>query len=77
MTGILSGTINFNNYNKFLQTLNLQNNTRLVLVDKNGVKIGDSNEKRRRQSQKILLRRNSFQILPQLNLHWRVNQEVL
>ena len=44
MTGILSGTINFNNYDKFLQTLNLQNNTRLVLVDKNGVKIGDSNE---------------------------------
>ena len=45
MTGILLGTINFNNYDKFLQSLNLQNNTRLVLVDKNGVKIGDSNEK--------------------------------
>jgi hypothetical protein len=45
MTGILSGTINFNYYDEFLQTLNLQNNTRLVLVDKNGVKIGDSNEK--------------------------------
>ena len=44
MTGILSGTINFNNYDKFLQSLNLQNNTRLVLIDKNGVKIGDSNE---------------------------------
>jgi hypothetical protein len=44
MTGILLGTINFNNYDKFLQTLNLQNNTRLVLIDKNGVKIGDSNE---------------------------------
>src|SRR5687767_3173198 len=45
MTGILLGTINFNNYDKFLQSLNLQNNTRLVLVDKTGVKIGDSNEK--------------------------------
>jgi hypothetical protein len=44
MTGILLGTINFNNYDKFLQTLNLQNNSRLVLIDKNGVKIGDSNE---------------------------------
>ena len=44
MTAILSGTINFNNYDEFLRTLNLQNNTRLVLVDKNGVKIGDSNE---------------------------------
>ena len=44
MTGILLGTINFNNYDKFLQSLNLQNNTRLVLMDKNGVKIGDSNE---------------------------------
>jgi hypothetical protein len=27
-----------------LQSLNLQNNTRLVLIDKNGVKIGDSNK---------------------------------
>src|SRR5215217_7980082 len=44
MTGILLGTINFNNYDKFLQSLNLQNNTRLVLIDKNGVKIGDSNK---------------------------------
>ena len=44
MTAILSGTINFNNYDELLQSLNLQN-TRLVLVDKNGVKIGDSNEK--------------------------------
>src|SRR5918995_3203912 len=43
--GILLGTINFNNYDEFLQTHNLQNNSRLVLIDKNGVKIGDSNEK--------------------------------
>ncbi len=44
MIGILYGTINFNNYDQFLQSLNLQNNTRLVITDKNGVKIGDSNE---------------------------------
>src|ERR671913_1233211 len=44
MIGILYGTIHFNNYDPFLQSLNLQNNTRLVLVDKTGVKIGDSNE---------------------------------
>jgi hypothetical protein len=44
MIGILYGTINFNNYDKFLQSLNLQNNTRLVLIDKTGVKIGDSTE---------------------------------
>ena len=44
MTAILSGTIDFNNYDELLQSLNLQNNTRLVLVDKNGVKIGDSDE---------------------------------
>jgi hypothetical protein len=43
MRGILYGSINFNNYDKFLQSLNLQNNTRLVLIDKTGVKIGDSN----------------------------------
>jgi Cache domain len=44
MTGILLGAINFNNYDKFLQSLNLQNNNRLVLIDKTGVKIGDSTE---------------------------------
>src|ERR687895_936976 len=44
MTGILLGTINFNNYDEFLQSLNLQNNTRVVLIDKTGVKIGDSNK---------------------------------
>jgi len=40
--GILLGTINFNNYDKFLQSLNLQNDTRLVMIDKNGAKLGDS-----------------------------------
>ena len=45
MTGILLGTINFNNYDEFLHSHNLQNNSRLVLIDKNGIKIGDSNEK--------------------------------
>ena len=44
MRGILYGSINFNNYDEFLQSLNLQNNSRLVLIDKNGVKIGDSTE---------------------------------
>jgi hypothetical protein len=44
MTGILLGTINFNNYDKFLQSLNIQNSSRLILIDKNGIKIGDSNE---------------------------------
>jgi Cache domain len=43
MRGILYGSINFNNYDQFLQSLHLQNNTRLVIIDKNGVKIGDSN----------------------------------
>jgi hypothetical protein len=44
MTGILLGAINFNNYDNFLQSLNLQNNSRLVLIDKTGVKIGDSTQ---------------------------------
>jgi len=44
MTGILLGAINFNNYDNFLQSLNLQNNSRVVLIDKTGVKIGDSTE---------------------------------
>jgi hypothetical protein len=33
MTAILSGAINFNNYEIFLQSLNVQNNSRLVLID--------------------------------------------
>jgi hypothetical protein len=41
--GILLGTITIDNYDKFLQSLNLQNNTRLVLIDKTGAKLGDSN----------------------------------
>jgi hypothetical protein len=44
MRGIMYGSINFNNYDKFLQSLNLQDNSRLVLIDKTGVKIGDSIE---------------------------------
>ncbi|HKO41273.1 MAG TPA: cache domain-containing protein [Nitrososphaeraceae archaeon] len=44
MRGILYGSINFNNYDEFLQSLNLQNNSRLILIDKNGVKLGDSNK---------------------------------
>jgi hypothetical protein len=44
MSRILYGSINFNNYDQFLQSLHLQNNTRLVLIDKIGVKIGDSNK---------------------------------
>src|SRR5215208_1524437 len=44
MRGILYGSINFNNYDEFLQSLNLQNNIRLILIDKNGVKLGDSNK---------------------------------
>ena len=59
MIGILHGTINFNNYDKFLQSLNLQNNSRLVLIDKNGVKIGDSNENETSAS-KNLLRKRQF-----------------
>ncbi len=35
MIGILYGTINFNNYDQFVQLLNLHNNTRLVMIDKN------------------------------------------
>src|SRR5918993_4969457 len=41
MMVILLGTIDFNNYDKFLQSLNSQNNSRVILTDKNGVKIGD------------------------------------
>jgi hypothetical protein len=59
--GVLYGTINFNNYDKFLQSLNLQNNTRLIMIDKNGVKIGDSNENETSVSIK------SFEIKEQLS----------
>ena len=60
MTGILYGTINFNNYDKFLQSLNLQNNSRLVLIDKTGVKIGDSNETETSVSKKSFEKKTVF-----------------
>jgi len=60
MTGILIGTINFNNYDKFLQSLNLQNNTRLVIIDKNGVKIGDSNKNETSISKKLHEKKEQF-----------------
>jgi Cache domain len=68
MTGILLGTINFNNYDKFLQSLNLQNNTRLVLIDKNGVKIGDSNEKGTSVSTKSFEKKEQFSNLTSFKL---------
>ena len=58
--GILLGTINFNNYDKFLQSLNLQNNSRLVLIDKNGVKIGDSNKNETAVSTKSFEKKEQF-----------------
>ena len=60
MTGILYGGINFNNYDQFLQSLNLQNNTRVVLIDKNGVKIGDSNENETSISKKFHEKKEQF-----------------
>ena len=76
MIGILLGTINFNNYDKFLQSLNLQNNSRLVLIDKTGVKIGDSNENETSAS-KESFEKKQFSNLTSFKLHWRVSQEVL
>ena len=68
MTGILSGTINFNNYDKFLQSLNLQNNTRLVLIDKTGVKIGDSNENETSVSKESFEKKEQFSNLTSFKL---------
>ena len=58
--GILLGTINFNNYDNFLQSLNLQNNTRLVMIDKNGAKLGDSNENETSISTKSFEKKEQF-----------------
>ena len=69
MIGILYGTINFNNYDQFLQSLNLQNNTRLVLIDKNGVKMGDSNENETSIS-KESFEKKQFSNLTSFKLAW-------
>ena len=58
--GILLGTININNYDKFLQSLNLQNNTRLVLIDKNGAKLGDSYKNETSISTKSFAKKEQF-----------------
>src|SRR5215207_10918589 len=67
MTGIMLGAINFNNYDKFLQSLNLQNNSRLVLIDKTGVKIGDSTENETSVS-KISFEKKQFSNLKSVKL---------
>ena len=58
--GILLGTLNINNYDKFLQSLNLQNNIRLVLIDKNGAKLGDSNKNETSISTKSFEKKGQF-----------------
>jgi hypothetical protein len=69
LRGILYGSINFNNYDKFLQSLNLQNNSRLVLVDKTGVKIGDSNKNETSVS-KESFEKKQFSNLTSFKLAW-------
>jgi len=76
MTGILLGALNFNNYDKFLQSLNLQNNSRLVLIDKTGVKIGDSTENETSAS-KESFEKKQFSNLTSVKLALEGNQEVL
>src|SRR5215211_249280 len=68
MTGILLGAINFNNYDKFLQSLNLQNNSRLVLIDKTGVKIGDSTENETSASKESFEKKEMFSNLTSFKL---------
>src|ERR671910_923376 len=67
MMGILLGAINFNNYDKFLQSLNSQNNSRVILTDKNGVKIGDSN-KNETSASKESFEKNQFSNLTSFKL---------
>ena len=68
MTGILLGTINFNNYDRFLQSLNLQDHSRLVMIDKNGAKLGDSNEKETSVSTKSFEKKVQFSNLTSFKL---------
>ena len=68
MRGILYGSINFNNYDKFLQSLNLQNNSRLILIDKNGVKLGDSNKNETSISTKSFEKKGQFSNLTSFKL---------
>jgi hypothetical protein len=42
MVGSVSSGLNFESYNKILQSINLDNQQRMVLVDSNGTKIADS-----------------------------------
>jgi hypothetical protein len=68
MRGILYGSINFNNYDIFLQSLNLQNNSRLVLIDKTGVKIGDSNKNETSSVSKESFEKKQFSNLTSVKL---------
>lgn len=45
LIGVLSAGLNFETYNEILQSLNLSNHERIVLLDSNGTKIADSDPK--------------------------------
>src|SRR5829696_8659344 len=68
MTEILLGTINFNSYDEFLQSLNLQNNSRLVMIDKNGAKVGDSNKNETSISKESFEKKKQFSNLTSFKL---------
>ena len=57
--------------------LNLQNNTILVMMDKNGVKIGDSNKNETSISKESFKMKEHFLNLIEVKLHWKVKQGVL
>jgi len=61
--GSVSSGLNFENYNTILQSINMGNQERLVLVDSNGTKIADSDKSRPSSILNITHKDNSYRNL--------------
>ena len=63
MVGSISSGLNFASYNKILQSINLGNQQRMVLVDSNGTKIADSDKSQPSSILNITHKDNSYRNL--------------
>jgi Cache domain len=65
--GVLSGGLNIKSFNEILQSLNLSNQERIVLLDSNGTKIADSDAKKQSSLLKSTDEEASFRKLQSFN----------
>ena len=60
MSGVWAGGLNVEAYNKMLQSLDLTNGDRIVILDKNGIKIADSDTSKTTPPSNQTMQQSSF-----------------